>query len=200
MSRASAAAVRGHRRWTWNRTRRHLFRSRILTKPLSSLLLPANTHKLVQKKGSSPRAKDALSLPSAILSVGLPKAQGKVKGTGEEERPKHPLRAQATPSTLAQQGESGLNPKWVWLFRFSNHCLPPPEVSSNSQVLPNSLTPPPHPQFSSSALERPTASPLFHALVKKLWPQQFIWAQTISRPNDRPFCSQLSLNQVSGGP
>lgn len=129
-----------------------------------------------------------------------PKAQGKGKGTGEEERSKHPLRAQATPSTLAQQGESGLNPKWVWLFRFSNDCLPPPEVSSSSQVLPHSLTPLPHPRFSGSALERPTASPLSHALVKKLWPQQFIWAQTISRPNDRPFCSQLSLNQVSGGP
>lgn len=122
-----AAVVRGHRCGRWGRRRRNLFRSRILSKPLSSLLLPANTHKVVQKKGSSPRAKDALSFPSAILSVGLPKAQGKVKGTGEEERSKHPLRAQATPSTPAQQGESGLNPKWVWLFRFPNYCLPHPK-------------------------------------------------------------------------
>lgn len=122
-----AAVVRGHRCGRWGRRRRNLFRSRILSKPLSSLLLPANTHKVVQKKGSSPRAKDALSFPSAILSVGLPKAQGKVKGTGEEERSKHPLSAQATPSTPAQQGESGLNPKWVWLFRFPNYCLPHPK-------------------------------------------------------------------------
>lgn len=86
-------------------------------------------------------------------------AQGKVKGTGEEERSKHPLRAQATPSTLAQQGESGLNPKWVGLFRFSNYCVPPPDVSSSSHVLPDSLTPPPHPRLCPRKTNRLPALP-----------------------------------------
>lgn len=55
VSRALAAVVRGDRRWRWSRIRRNLFRSRTLSKPLSSRLLPANTHQVVQKKGSSPR-------------------------------------------------------------------------------------------------------------------------------------------------
>lgn len=41
-------------------------------------------------KGSIPRAKDTLLLPSAVLSVHLPKAQGKVKGAGEEGSSQHP--------------------------------------------------------------------------------------------------------------
>lgn len=51
--------------------------------------IPSKHPQDLQRKGSRSRAKDALLFPSAILSVHLPKAQGKVKGTGEE-RFKHP--------------------------------------------------------------------------------------------------------------
>lgn len=149
----------------------------------TTILTPTpSRHPQEATASSRSRAKDTRSLPSAILSMGFPKDQGKVKDAGEERRSKHPSEgSEATPSTLAQQRENGLNPKWVWLFGFSNFCLPPSDVFSSFQVLPYNFTA----RFSCPALERWTATPalhITHALFRKLQPQQFIWAQTTYEP------------------
>lgn len=67
--------------------RRNLFRSRILSKPLASLLLPANTHQAGQKKGFKPRSqgRPVISSCHPFCGSAQAQAQGKVKGTGEEE-------------------------------------------------------------------------------------------------------------------
>lgn len=161
--------VRDHPCWRWNRIRKNLFRVRIRSKPLSSLLLLANTHKEAQQKGSRPRAKDALSFPSAILSVGLPKAQGKVKGAGKE-RSEHPLRAQRPPPQhwpgrgrldWIQNGcgSSGFQTTTITTITTTGYLLQLPK---------SALRPHPTPQFSCSALERPTASPLHTSPVLSL--------------------------------
>lgn len=89
-------------------------------------------------------------------------------------------------------------PKWVCLCGFSHFGLPP-RRSPGAQVLHYSLTPPspvplPCPRESNCL---PCSPHPLHS--KKLWPQQFIWPQTISDP-DMPFYSQLSLTQASEGP
>lgn len=59
-------------------------------------------------------------MPSFLWVCPRYKTKSKVQ---ERDRSKNPEGSEAT-STVAQQRETGLNPKWVWLFGFSNFCLP----------------------------------------------------------------------------
>lgn len=115
-------------------------------------------------KGSIPRAKDTLLLPSAIPSVGLPEAQVKIKGAGEEGSSQHPafslLRAQRLPPRCWPSRGRQMNPKQVWLK------LCPPLHPPGLLLAPKFCTTPlPPTQFSclpkEAACLRPLPSPTF---------------------------------------
>lgn len=99
--------------WKRSRIRRNLFRIQIISKPLSSLPFPANTHRGNSKRFNS----KSQGCPVTSLChpfCGSAQGQSHQCRRGREVPASSFLSAQgseATPSTLAQQRETGLNPK-----------------------------------------------------------------------------------------
>lgn len=118
--------------WRWSRIRKNLQNPDFL-QAMSLLPLSANTYSRQRQEGSSPRAKDALLLPSAIFSAGLPRAKSKV-----QERKGGPS-IQLSPAE-GERSETKLGVA-LWLFKLEPAPMDISSSSPGSALLPPSTVP-----------------------------------------------------------